>query len=79
VALYRGDGTRLWIRPLALVQEARWLGDGSLLLVGATGIARVDPATGNMLAADCGWSFGRTAQPHPPVVAVEPLCVQVQR
>ena len=79
VEMFRLDGARAWARPLQLVQEALWLGDGGLVLAGATGIARIDPETGDVLAARCGWQLERSAAPHAFGVSAEPVCLQLAR
>jgi hypothetical protein len=77
VSLYKLDGTREWVQELAGTTEALWLGDGSIAIVSAAGIARLDAATGKVLAARCGWKFGITNKPHPVTPQIEPVCVQL--
>lgn len=79
VALYKLDGKRVWIQELAGTTEALWLGDSSIAIVSAAGIARLDAATGQVTAARCGWKFGLAAKPHPPTPQIEPVCVQLER
>ncbi|HSD88036.1 MAG TPA: hypothetical protein VLB44_11000 [Kofleriaceae bacterium] len=80
IGLYSStDGKRLWTQELAAVQEAIWLTDGALAITSAGGIARLDPATGTVMAARCGWRFGLSTKPHPPTSRVEPLCAQLDR
>jgi hypothetical protein len=79
VALYDATGTQLWLQQLATSQEALWLGDGALAITSAGGVARLDPATGEVTAARCGWRFGLAAKPHPATPRVEPLCAQLIR
>jgi hypothetical protein len=79
VAMYDSAGTQLWLQQLATSQEALWLTDGSLALTSAGGIARLDPATGAVTAARCGWRFGLARKPHPATPRVEPLCSQMRR
>jgi hypothetical protein len=80
IGLYASaDGKRLWAQDLSAVQEAIWLGDGGLAITSAGGIARLDPATGTVLSARCGWRFGLSSKPHPPTSRVEPLCAQLDR
>jgi hypothetical protein len=79
VSLYRADGTIVWTLDLPGVQEALWLTDGMLALTHATGVARVDPATGTLTAARCGWDFGLSTKPHPFPVRFEPICMQLLR
>jgi hypothetical protein len=79
VALYDITGKQLWFQQLATSQEALWLTDGSIAIISAGGIARLDPATGAVTAARCGWRFGVADKPHPATPRVEPLCAQVRR
>lgn len=79
VAMYDGGGTQLWLQQLATSQEALWLTDGAIALTSAAGIARLDPATGTVTAARCGWRFGLAKKPHPSTPRVEPLCSQLRR
>jgi WD40 repeat protein len=79
VALYKLDGTRLWIQELAGTTEALWLDDDAIAIVSAGGIARLDAATGKVTAARCGWKFGLTAKPHAVTPQIEPVCVQLER
>ena len=79
VTLYDATGTQLWVQQLATSQEALWLTDGSIAITSAGGIARLDPATGAVAAARCGWRFGLSTKPHPPTPRVEPLCSQLRR
>ncbi len=72
------DGTLKWALPLAGVTEAVWLDDGSLVIVTFAGIARVDPETGALRAARCGWRFGLAKMPHPQPARIEPVCSQVR-
>jgi hypothetical protein len=78
VTLVGLDGKVVWTKPLAGTSQALWLADGALAVVSAAGIARLDPATGAVTAARCGWGFGASAQPHPPATRVEPLCGQLE-
>jgi hypothetical protein len=73
------DGKRIWSQDLGAVQEALWLSDGALAISSAGGIARLDPATGTVMSARCGWRFGLSSKPHPPTAHVEPLCAQLDR
>ncbi len=79
VALYDLDGNQRWFQQLATSQEALWLTDGAIALTSAGGVARLDPATGAVTAARCGWRFGLTKKPHPATPRVEPLCSQLRR
>ncbi len=77
VTLIDIDGTKKWTIPVQSATEALWLDDGGLALVSAAGLARVDPATGAITAARCGWRFGLATKPHPPAPRVEPVCMQL--
>jgi hypothetical protein len=79
VAMYGLDGKVAWERPIELAHEAVWSRDGRLVLVAATGLARIDPDTGAVLAARCGWHFGLSKTAHPFVPRGEPVCAQVAR
>lgn len=79
IALYDVTGVRKWTQQLAGGTEALWLTDGTIAIVTAAGIARLDPATGAVLAARCGWRFGLSPKPHPPVARIEPVCEQLAR
>jgi len=79
VALYTLDGKRVWIQELAGTTEALWLGKDAIAIVSAAGIARLDAATGKVMAARCGWKFGLAAKPHPVTPQIEPVCVQLER
>ena len=78
-ALYRIDGTLVWKLALVGSSEAVWSGDNAIALVTASGVARVDAATGDVISARCGWKFGLTATPHPQPARVEPICTQLRR
>lgn len=78
-ALYRTDGTLVWKLPLIGTSEAVWSGDNAISLVTASGVARIDAATGNVIAVRCGWKFGLTATPHSQPARVEPMCTQLRR
>ncbi|HUJ59846.1 MAG TPA: WD40 repeat domain-containing protein [Kofleriaceae bacterium] len=78
VALFKLDGTRLWVQALAGTTEALWLSDGAIAVISAAGIARLDPASGAVTAARCGWGFGLSAKPHPESPRIEPACVQLE-
>lgn len=74
VGLSGADGSRVWLQALQFVTEALWLDDGSIVVVSAGGLARLDAATGTVLAARCGWRFGLSAKQHPASARVEPIC-----
>ncbi|HEX5061723.1 MAG TPA: hypothetical protein VFV99_20290, partial [Kofleriaceae bacterium] len=79
VALYDLDGKQLWYQQIATSQEALWLTDGAIAITSAGGVARLDPATGAVTAARCGWRFSLADKPHPAPPRVEPLCSQLRR
>jgi hypothetical protein len=78
VSLVGLDGKRKWAQALQGVTEALWLDDGSIAIVSAAGVARLDAATGNVLAARCGWRFGLTTKQHPVSPRFEPVCTQLR-
>lgn len=78
VGLATVDGKRTWLQSLQFVTEALWLDDGSIVVVSAGGLARLDANTGAVIAARCGWRFGRSAKQHPPTSRVEPVCAQLR-
>ena len=78
VGLASVDGKRSWLQSLQFVTEALWLDDGSIVVVSAGGLARLDAITGSVLAARCGWRFGLSAKQHPPTSRVEPVCAQLR-
>jgi hypothetical protein len=79
VTMYDQGGKQLWFEQLATSQEAFWLTDGAVAITSAGGVARLDPATGAVTAARCGWRFGLSDKPHPATPNVEPLCSQLRR
>ncbi len=80
IALFDAStGKQLWAQDLGSIQEALWLDDGSLAITSAGGIARLDPTTGDVTTARCGWSFGLSGAPHPATSRVESLCAQLDR
>jgi len=78
VGLAGVDGKRAWLQSIQFVTEALWLDDGTIVVVSAGGLARLDPSTGSVLAARCGWRFGLSAKQHPPSARVEPVCAQLR-
>jgi hypothetical protein len=78
VTLVGADGTVAWTKQLAGASQVLWLADGALAVISVAGIARIDPATGNVTAARCGWGFGASAQLHPPAPRIEPACAQLE-
>jgi hypothetical protein len=81
VSLVTFDGKPLWAQDIGGASQGQvaWLDDGALALVTAAGIARLDPATGTVTAARCGWRFGLSNKPHPLTARVEPVCAQLAR
>ena len=75
VSLFVG-GKRAWSRDVSLVRSVEWLSDGSLALITTAGIERLDPATGATTAQRCGWAFGLSKRPLPPISTVEPVCAR---
>jgi len=78
VSLVGLDGKAKWAQPLQGVTEALWLDDKTIAIVSSAGLARVDAATGNVIAARCGWKFGLASRQHPASPRVEPVCAQLQ-
>jgi len=78
VGLVGLDGTRKWTQALQGVTEALWLDDGSIGIISAAGIARLDPKTGDVIAARCGWKFGLSSKRHPVSPRFEPVCTQLR-
>ena len=78
VGLAGVDGKRTWLQSLQFVTEALWLDDGSIVVVSAGGVARLDASNGSVLAARCGWRFGLSVKQHPPTSRVEPVCTQLR-
>lgn len=78
VTLYEGNSV-VWTRSVEGVREVYWLSDGSLALVHASGIARLDAGTGVVSALRCGSDFGLSPKQHPPSPRVEPICAQLVR
>jgi hypothetical protein len=79
VTVYAADGKPLWSRDIISAQEALWLTDGALAVTHSTGVIRIDPATGAVLAARCGWEFGLSSTPHPLPARIESVCMQMLR
>jgi hypothetical protein len=73
LAMFRLDGTRLWSREIGFVERALWLSDGTLAVFDESGIARLDPANGQVLARRCGWQFGLASVPHEPWIDFDPI------
>lgn len=57
ISLYLGDGTHVWSTTRRDVRLVRWLGD-DLVASFADSLARLDLATGELAARQCGWEFG---------------------
>jgi len=79
ITLLDGAGKAVWTQPLATTQEALWTSDGAIAITSAGGIARLDPATGAITSARCGWKFGLAPKLHPLPPRIEPLCAQIRR
>lgn len=56
LALFERSGARRWAIGLPRVSGAAWTPDGGLVVL-ARDLTAVDVATGEILAAQCGWSF----------------------
>jgi hypothetical protein len=78
IALVGIDGSRKWAQALQGVTEALWLDDGTLGIVSAAGLARLDAKTGGVIAARCGWRFGLSHKQHPVSPRFEPICTQLR-
>lgn len=78
ITLVGNDLVRRWALPVQGVTEALWLDDGSLAIVSGSGIARLEAATGKLLAARCGWRFGLGPKLHPVPPRIEPICSQLR-
>lgn len=78
VTLLSLAGKRVWSTAIEGATQALWLSDGALAVVTAVGIARLDPATGAITAARCGWQFSLAQQPHPPTPKLEPVCASLE-
>nr|MDQ3301473.1 hypothetical protein [Myxococcota bacterium] len=78
ITLVGNDLVRRWALPVQGVTEALWLDDGSLAIVSGSGIARLEAATGKLLAARCGWRFGLGPKLHQVLPRIEPLCSQLR-
>ena len=78
VSLVSVDGKRRVVEPIETATEARWLSDGALAIITVAGIARLDPSTGAITAARCGWQFSLASRPHPPRPKVEPVCASLE-
>ena len=78
VSLVSLAGKRAWSMPIEGAMQAAWLSDGSLAVITVAGIARVDPATGAIMSARCGWQFSLAPRPHPPTPELEPVCASLE-
>ena len=74
LTVFEPTGVRLWHREVDTAGALTWLDDGALALVTSTGIVRFDGATGKLLAARCGWLFGRSMTVHFPTTPAAPVC-----
>jgi hypothetical protein len=74
VALYTG-GALAWSLDVRGTRSVVWLADGGLVQVTATGLVRLDLASGAPIAKRCGWEFGFSAVPLS-APSVEPMCVR---
>lgn len=78
VALVGSDGKKKWAQALQGVTESVWLDDGSIVIISAAGIARLDGKTGTPTATRCGWKFGLSKKMNPVAARFEPLCTQLR-
>lgn len=60
VILANLDGTEVWSIGFPAIKDLQWT-DNDLVAL-ANGIAKLDPATGQTIAARCGWKFGLRTQ-----------------
>lgn len=74
----RASGKRLWAKTAQGVVEVLWLDDGSVGVVSLGGVARLDAATGDVLAARCGWRLALSTTPKQPATPFAPLCTQLR-
>ncbi|MDX2090946.1 MAG: hypothetical protein SFX73_24010 [Kofleriaceae bacterium] len=77
VMLLELDGRARWRRALGGIHSALWASDGAIVLLSRHGLVRVDPRTGEPLAARCGWKFELSPTPHEPTANREPPCTQL--
>jgi hypothetical protein len=69
LALYAADGTERWRVPAWRVTTVAFTADDRQVLVhGLGGVVLLDAATGERVAAACGWQFG--LRDHAPAVSV---------
>jgi hypothetical protein len=66
-------GHRMWELAIPKLTHIVWTRDGDLLAYGFSGLARIDPETGQYLERRCGWSFGLWTERVPAAAGVE-LC-----
>ena len=65
ITLRDADGATVWTIPALDVTELDWTRRGDLVAFGG-GLERLDLATGDVVARQCGWQFGLTdAEPVP--------------
>lgn len=66
LALFDAAGRALWSVGFPGISNVAWTADGELLVV-AGDLAKIDVATGEVVAAQCGWGFALRAQRPVPV------------
>ncbi|HEY1813978.1 MAG TPA: hypothetical protein VGG74_16620 [Kofleriaceae bacterium] len=71
--LYVG-GKQLWSHPVLAGRLVAWLSDGSIALVSAASIERLDAETGRSVVQRCGWSFGLWPAPIAPAPQRDSPC-----
>jgi hypothetical protein len=76
LALYTLAGALVWQREANTQLHPTWIDDATLLLVGNGGVLRLDPATGALAAARCGWDFQRSAKPLQTPGRMDAACTQ---
>jgi hypothetical protein len=65
LSLLDATGATMWSVGFPGISDAAWTPDGALIVL-AGDIAKVDLATGRVIAAQCGWGFAlRTHRPEP--------------
>ena len=64
ITLFDAKGATLWSVALLGVKDVAWTQTGELFALGGD-VVKLDTATGDIIAAQCGWSFGlRTYGPQ---------------
>jgi hypothetical protein len=79
VAVYELTGKPVWRRTLDATGTPLWLDDGSIAVRSSTGVVRLDARTGAVIAARCGWRFGRSVSRHDQPARGRSVCELLQR